>query len=176
MASPQRGRVRGYSYWRIVESRRVNGKPRPIVIAYLGKADDLLARLKSADALRLRSRSHGAVAAVYALARELDISATIDRHLAASGRRDRHQTVHVADPRRIPVRHDGLTAGCSLELVSIGTTCHATSKRGFAEWGHPPTLGELAGVDLDRLTRQPVWDPMDQIPRAALAEDLIRSE
>src|SRR3989337_2463038 len=110
MASLQRVRVRGYSYWRIVESRRVNGKPRPIVIAYLGKADDLLARLKSADSLRLRSRSHGAVAAVYALARDLDISATIDRHLAASGRRDRQQTVHVADPRRIPVGHDGLTS------------------------------------------------------------------
>src|SRR3972149_2685973 len=170
MASLQRVRVRGYSYWRIVESRRVNGKPRPIVIAYLGKADDLLARLKSADALRLRSRSHGAVAAVYALARELDISATIDRHLAASGRRDRHQTVHVADPRRIPVCHDGLTAGCSLELVSIGRTCHATSKRGFAEWAHTTTLGELAGVDLDRLTSQHFWDQMDQIPVEVLAE------
>ena len=170
MASLQRVRVRGYSYWRIVESRRVNGKPRPIVIAYLGKADDLLARLKSADALRLRSRSHGAVAAVYALARELDVAGTIDRHLAASGRRDREKTVHVSDPRRIPVRHDGLTAGRSLELVSIGRTCHATSKRGFAEWAHTTTLGELAGVDLDRLTSQHFWDQMDQIPVEVLAE------
>ena len=170
MASLQRVRVRGYSYWRIVESRRVNGKPRPIVIAYLGKADDLLARLKSADSLRVRSRSHGAVAAVYALARELDISGTIDRHLAASGRRDRQQTVHVADPRRIPVRHDGLSAGCSLELVSIGRTCHATSKRGFAEWAHTTTLGELARLDLDCLTSQHFWDQMDQIPVEVLAE------
>src|SRR3989338_2027078 len=115
MASLQRVRVRGYSYWRIVESRRVNGKPRPIVIAYLGKADDLLARLKSADSLRLRSRSHGAVAAVYALARELDISGTTARPLAASGRRDRKQIVHAVDPRRIPKRHDGLTTGRSME-------------------------------------------------------------
>ena len=170
MASLQRVRVRGYSYWRIVESRRVNGKPRPIVIAYLGKAADLLARLKAAESLRLRSRSHGAVAAVYALARELDISGTIDRHLAASGRRDRQQPVHVADPRRIPARHDGLTAGRSLELVGVGRTCHATSKRGFAEWAHTTTLGELAHVDLDCLTSQHFWDQMDQIPVEILAD------
>ena len=48
MASIQRVRVRGHSYWRIVESRRVNGKPRVFVIAHLGKADDLLARLRAA--------------------------------------------------------------------------------------------------------------------------------
>ena len=170
MASLQRVRVRGYSYWRIVESRRVNGKPRPIVIAYLGKADDLLARLKTAESLRLRSRSHGAVAAVYTLARELDISGTIDRHLAASGRRDREQIVHVADPRRIPERHNSLTVGQSLELVSIGRVCHATSKRGFAEWANTTTLGELTHVDLDCLTSQHFWDQMDQIPVEVLAE------
>lgn len=41
MASLQHVQVKGHSYWRIVESRRVNGKPRPFVIAHLGKADDL---------------------------------------------------------------------------------------------------------------------------------------
>lgn len=169
MASLQRVRVRGHYYWRIVESRRVNGKPRPIVVAYLGKADDLLARLKSTESLRLRSRSHGAVAAVYALARELDVAGTIDRHLAASGRRDREKTVHVSDPRRIPICHDGLTTGRSLELVSTGRTCHATSKRAFAEWAHTTTLGELAHVDLDCLTSQHFWDQMDQIPVEVLA-------
>ena len=170
MASLQSVRVRGNRYWRIVESRRVNGKPRPIVVAYLGKADDLLARLRAADSLRLRSRSHGAVAAVYALARELDLSGTIDRHLAASGRRDRQQPVHVPDPRRIPARHDGLSVGRSMELVSVGRTCHATSKRGFVEWAHTTSLGELAAVDLECLTSQHFWDQMDQIPIEVLAE------
>lgn len=169
MASIQSVRVRGHRYWRIVESRRVNGKPRPVVIAYLGKADDLLARLQAAESLRLRSRSHGAVAALYALARELDVCGTIDRHLAASGRRDRHQPVHVPDPRRIATRHDGLSVGRSMELVSIGRTCHATSKRGFAEWARTTTLGELAAVDLERLTSQHFWDQMDQIPVEILA-------
>jgi len=169
MASIQRVYVRGHSYWRIVESRRVNGKPRPIVVAYLGKADNLLARLRAAESLHLRSRSHGAVAAIYALAQELDIAGTIDRHLSASGRRDRHKPAHVPDPRRVPKRHDGLTTGRSLALVCVGRVCHATSKRGFAEWARTTTLGDLASVDLNRLTSQHFWDQMDQMPVEILA-------
>ncbi|WP_169703050.1 hypothetical protein [Candidatus Kuenenia stuttgartiensis] len=46
MATIQSKNSRGYKYWYIVESRRVNGKPRPIVLAYLGKADDLLKHCK----------------------------------------------------------------------------------------------------------------------------------
>ena len=41
MASLQPLRVRGHTYWRIIESRRVNGKPRAFVLAHLGKADNL---------------------------------------------------------------------------------------------------------------------------------------
>ena len=49
MASLMAKTVRGHTYWQIVESRRLNGKPRPIVLAHLGKADDLLRRLQHAD-------------------------------------------------------------------------------------------------------------------------------
>jgi len=164
MASLQPRRVRGHTYWHLVESRRVNGKPRPVPIAYLGKADDLLTRLRAAEALRLRSRAHGAVAALYALAQELDIGGTIDRHLAAFGRRERRRSVQVPDPRRAPARHDGLSVGQSLALVAVGRACHATSKRGFAEWAGTTTLGELVGVDVQRLTSQHFWDQMDQLP------------
>lgn len=169
MASLQRVRVRGHVYWRIVESRRVNGKPRPIVIAHLGKANDLLARLQGAEALRLRSRSHGAVAAAYGLARELDLAGTIDRHLAASGRRDRLQPAYVPNPTRVPKHNDGLSVGRSIELACIGRACHATSKRGFAEWARTTTLGELASVDVAKLTSQHFWDQMDQVPVELLA-------
>lgn len=34
--------VSGKKYWRIVESRRVNGKPRPIPICYLGTVENIL--------------------------------------------------------------------------------------------------------------------------------------
>ncbi len=42
MATIQAKTSRGRKYWYIVESRRVNGKPRPVVLAYLGKPIDLL--------------------------------------------------------------------------------------------------------------------------------------
>jgi len=42
MATIQSKISRGHKYWYIVESRRVNGKPRPIVLEYLGKPDALL--------------------------------------------------------------------------------------------------------------------------------------
>ena len=45
MASLQRVKVGRHTYYRIVESRRVNGKPRPIPVLHLGTADQLLQRL-----------------------------------------------------------------------------------------------------------------------------------
>lgn len=169
MASLQRVHVRGYSYWRIVESRRVNGKPRLFVLAHLGKADDLLVRLQAADSLRIKSLSHGAVAAVLAIARELDLAGTIDRHLASVGRRDRHASRYLPDPRRRPERHDGLSVGQTFELGCVGRACHGTSKRAFAEWARSTTLGELTNTNVDLLSSQHFWDQMDQLPVEILA-------
>jgi len=167
MASLQRFRVRGHSYWRIVQSRRVNGKPGIKVVAYLGKADDLLARLRAAETLSIRSLSHGAVAALFALARELDVAGTIDRHLEVSGRRSRKRLPR--GTKLSPRRHDGLSVGESLLLATLGRACHATSKRGFASWARTTTLGDLFGVDVERLTSQHFWDQMEQLPVATIA-------
>lgn len=170
MASLQCVRVRGQSYWRIVQSKRVNGKPRPIVVAYLGKPDHLLARLRGTDSLSLQSRSHGAVAALYTLAKDLDLAGTVDRHLASSGRRVRRRPRGWPPDIPVPpVRNDGLTVGESLLLAAIGRACHATSKRGFATWARTTTLNELAQVDVERLTSQHFWDQMDQLPIETIA-------
>jgi len=162
MPSLQPVKRKGHTYWRIVSCRRVNGKPTPYVVAYLGKADDILKRLDGADEARVRSWSHGAVAALYGLARELRIAELIDSHLSRSGRR-RRPSFKATGPIP-PQSNDGLTVGQSLTLVAIGRACHATSKRAFAQWAKTTTLGQLADVDLDRLTSQHFWDQMDQLP------------
>jgi transposase len=167
MASIQRFRVKGHSYWRIVESRRVNGKPGIRVLAYLGKANDLLARLRATQSFSIRSLSHGAVAALSSLARELDVAGTIDRHLEVSGRRSRRR--RPPGTRLPPLRNDGLSVGQSLLLASLGRACHATSKRGFATWARHTTLGELFAVDVERLTSQHFWDQMEQLPVDSIA-------
>ena len=54
----------GYKYWHILKSRRINGKQRPIVLAYLGKADNLFRPLQGiTQNIKLKSYSHGGVCA-----------------------------------------------------------------------------------------------------------------
>lgn len=162
MASLQRVVSKGKSYYRLVTCRRINGKPTPVVLAYLGSADDILKRLEAGDETKVRSWSHGDVAALYSLAGELRIADIIDRHLTASGRRSRRQCAP-SEPLP-PVKNDGLTVGQSLVLVAIGRACHPTSKAAFADWASGTTLGDLAKVDVQRLTSQHFWDQMDQLP------------
>ena len=162
MASLQAVRVKGQTYYRIVTCRRINGKPVPVVLAYLGKADDILARLEGAEETVVRSWSHGAVAALYGLAGELGIAERIDRHLEASGRRVRPRDRSLGPVA--PQKNDGLTVGQSLVLIAIGRACCPTSKRAFATWAKTTTLGQLADVDPERLTSQHFWDQMDQFP------------
>jgi len=120
MASIQRFTSGGNTYFRIVESyRRDDGHPTVRVLEHLGKAEDLLARLRASEGkLRLRSVSSGAVDALYVLAREFDVSGEIDRAIgAASGRVQ---------------RRDGLSAGESLVAAAIARACAPARKRAFA--------------------------------------------
>lgn len=152
MATLQKKTCRGHTYWYLVESRRVNGKPRPVVLAYLGKPGDLLRRLQGgAGALRLRSVSHGAAAALRAVAEDLGVVEAIDSRLPAVRRRD------------------GLTVGTSLLLIALGRACRPTSKRGWAAWAATTSVGRLFGVDANRLTSQHFWDQMQEVPVEALA-------
>ena len=162
MASLQPVRVKGHTYYRLVTCKRVDGKPKPVVLAYLGKADDILERIEAADEARVRSWSHGAVAALYGLAQELRVAEVIDRHLRHAGRRRRRGD---EAPGPLPPKlNDGLTVGQTLTLCAIGRACRPTSKRGFAKWAKSTTLGQLADVDVERLTSQHFWDQMDQLP------------
>jgi len=148
--------VRGRKYWQIVESRRVNGQPRSFVVAHLGRPETLLARLQQGPgATRVRSVTHGAVAALWARAQALDLAALIDAQVS----RDRRG--------RLPQR-DGLTPGQSLVLAALARACRPLSKRAFAAWAQGTSLGRLAGVAVSRLTSQHFWDQMAAVPAAAL--------
>ena len=83
MATLQKKKSRGKTYWQIVESRRVNGKPRPIVLMHLGTAEKLLHRLQQGVGKPIKARvlQFGALAALWNIAQELQIVETIDRHV-----------------------------------------------------------------------------------------------
>lgn len=155
MASIQAKVSRGQKYYYLVESKRINGKPRPVVLEYLGKPDTLLQRLRGEGLLRLRSFSHGHVAALLNIAQQLKVVDTVNAH------------VGLTKQNRLPYR-DGLTVGQTLLLAAVGRACHPTSKRGWARWAKTTSLYLWRGKALDELTSQHFWDQMDAIPVATI--------
>ena len=64
MATIQSKVCRGHRCWYVVESRRVKGKPKPKVLVYLSKHQDLLRRLQGlAGQAKIKSYCHGRVCA-----------------------------------------------------------------------------------------------------------------
>ena len=162
MASLQPRVSRGIKYWSIVESKRVDGKPRSTILEYLGTADTLLERLSGESEFTIKSYSHGDTAALLNIAEELDIINLINRHIPAlsSGKK--------------PIR-DGLTVGASLVLAAIGRACKPTSKLGWYDWCKETSLPYSLGMSLKGLDSQHFWDQMDSVPVEAIGpiEDSI---
>jgi len=169
MATIQSKMSRGHKYWYIVESRRVNGKPRPIVLEYLGKAENLLRRLQQGigERLKVKSHSHGAVAALLVVARKLDVVAVINRYVHAQ---------RAYWPEK-PMRNN-LTVGATLLLAGIGRVCMPTSKRGWWTWAQTASLEYLLRLSLSKVDSQHFWDQMDCLPEDAIEKaelDLLRN-
>jgi len=148
------GRSRGkHKYWYIVESRRVNGKPRPVVLAYLGKAETLLRRLTdpAGGNLRVKSYSHGSVAALLAAVGQLGIVEIINRHVPPNKRGEKQ------------LRH-GLTVGASLVLRTIERVCAPCSNQAFPAWAKTTSLEYLLRICCAKLDSQHFWDQMNELP------------
>jgi len=151
MASLQKHRVGGHTYWRIVESRRVRGKPRPVPLLYLGSADELLNRLLEAPqgGLRVKSFQHGDVAALKAMADELGVVEIIDRHVPETAR--------------------SASIGITLLLAAFNRAIRPRSKRAFAAWAELTSLGRLyPELKLSHFSSQFFWDQMHCVPVQAL--------
>lgn len=158
MASIQSRMCRGHKYWYIVESRRVNGKPRPIVVECLGPTEKLIQRLQQGSKKeKVKSFSHGAVAAFLTLSKKLDIVSIINKHTSSQRGYWSKQ----------PLRND-LTAGITLILAAIGRACQPTSKRGWLDWAESTTCSHLLRISLTKLDSQHFWDLMDCIPEDAI--------
>jgi transposase len=157
MSTIQSKMVKGHKYWYIVESRRVNGKPRPIVLAYLGKADDLLKRLHGGFGLKLKSFSHGAVCALIQVAARLEIVDILNKYVKSSRN-------YMAEK---PVRNN-LTLGITFLLGAIGRVCTPTSKMGWWNWAKTTSAEYLLRCSLSKVDSQHFWDLMDSFPEDAI--------
>ncbi|MBC8452520.1 MAG: IS1634 family transposase [Spirochaetes bacterium] len=150
MATLRKQKVKKYTYWQIVESKRVNGKPRPFVLAHLGTAEQLLYKLTSGPlAHTIRSVSHGAVNLLFQAAQFLKLPQIYDQGFSRQHR-------------------DGLSVGQSLLAASIHRAIHPGSKRSFAFWARQTSLPELLHFDPDAIDSQHFWDQMESVSEAQL--------
>lgn len=151
MATLHKRTCRGHQYWSIVESRRVNGKPRPVILEYLGTAEHLLQRLATGVPQTVKSYQHGLVAVMLEIAAELQIVPFINKYI-----------------KERQVRDD-FTVGGSLLLAALGRIVQPTSKRHwYAGWAQDSSLAYLIGQPVHKLDSQHFWDQMDCLPVAAI--------
>lgn len=151
MAAIQYRISRGNKYWSIVESRRVNGKPRTFILAYLGTASGLLDRLRSDERLSIKSYSHGDTIALLNAAIELDVINIINKYIPPN-------------KAGVKPKHDNLTVGASFLLAAIGRACHPTSKLAWYDWCKETSLEYCLKTQFKKLNSQHFWDQMDTLP------------
>jgi transposase len=154
MASLQRRTVKGIDYWSLVESKRVNGKPRPIVIENFGntkKFTEWIVNGRNENKV-LKSYSHGDTYALMKLAERLEVEKMLDDIF--------------------PIRtRKGIKRSTSILLLAIQSVCSPGSKSEFESWIKTTTLPYDCGVKMD-LTCRRLWEQMDDIT----TEELVKAE
>jgi transposase len=162
MATIQKKPCRGRAYWQIVESRRINGKPRPVVLLHLGTAEGLLRRLQQGSGKPLKARvlQFGAIAALWNLAEELKVVSLIDQQVAK--------------------REQGLSCGQYLLLATLNRCVAPSSKAALYDWYRQTVLPRLLPAPQHALSSQRFWDHMGYLDaekiatiEASLAAELI---
>ena len=145
--------TRGYRYWSIIGCRRVNGKPTPYVIEYLGNDQKLMQLVQAAKTgsgpIRLKSYAYGAVRALLKVAEEISLIEIFQRHF----------------PKQV---RNGLDVAQTILLASIYRTLRPGSKRAFRSWARTNSLKYLLGFDPGVMTAQKFWDQMDEVTEEQL--------
>jgi len=159
VASIQRKIIHGRPYYYLVESRRVNGRPRPVVLQYLGSADSLLQRLQQpqAEPIRARITQFGGVAALYDLAQQIHLVELIDEYA--------------------PKRHQGPSLGQYMLVAAINRCLAPTSKRQMPAWLDATPLPRWLGLSAEQFSTQRFWDNMELLGDnqiSAISEALTR--
>lgn len=153
MASLTKKVINGRPYWYLRETARVGGRVKVVRQVYLGRAEDIEARLEqTAEPKAVSSRTFGAVAAALKLCRELEVAEAIDRALG-TGRG----------------RRQGLSVGEMIMLAAINRACKPRSKRQLGDWHARTALARLLPAERRALSSQRFWDAMHVVSDQAIA-------
>ncbi len=155
MASIVGKRQGGRTYYYLVESARVGGKPRIVSQRYLGSAEEVAARLSQAgpgEPTRTRHLAFGDVAATWALLGRLGLARVVDRVVGA---------------RRADA---AVSVGTYIALAVCNRVVAPCSKLAFADWWATTCLERRLGLPRSALDHRRWWDAMEAVSTAQLAE------
>jgi transposase len=149
------GKKRGnQTYYYLVESARVNGKPRIVQQEYLGSAQEVMDRLSGAPAGRPERAQHkgfGDLAAVWGILDRLGVAGAIDE---------------VCGSRRSDA---GASVGTYLALATLNRVVAPCSKLAFEQWWATTAGPRFTKVPVAATDHRRFWDAMDNLDTAKLA-------
>lgn len=151
VASIQRKIIYGRPYYYLVESRRINGRPRPVVLEYLGSPNTLRQRLQQprSEPTRARLSQFGGVAALFDLAQQLQLVELIDQFA--------------------PKRHQGPSVGQYMLVAAVNRCLAPTSKLQMPAWLRSTPLPRWLGCTPQQFSAQRFWDNMERLSETQIA-------
>jgi transposase len=149
------GKRRGkQTYYYLVESARVGGKPRIVSQQYLGSADEVVAKLSetpTGQPHRSQHKRFGDLAAVWSTLTRLDVAGIVDEVVP--------RYANAAAP-----------VGTYLALACANRIVDPCSKRGFADWWETTAGSRWVKLNRAALDHRRFWDAMDRLGEVQLRE------
>jgi len=143
------------TYYYLVESARVDGRPRIVSQQYLGSGDEVAARLAgnaAGEPQRCQQRSFGDLAAVWSVLEDLGVAEVIDS---------------VVGPRRADA---AASVGTYIALACANRVVAPRSKRAFEDWWATTAGPRMVRLRAGAVDHRRFWEAMDQISQAELRE------
>ena len=146
MASIVGKRIGGKTYYYLVESARVEGKPRIVSQQYLGSAEEIVAKLAGAAGapVRTQHKAFGDLAAVWGVLQRLDVAAVID----------------AAVPRYPSA---AASVGTYLALATANRVVAPCSKLAFADWWAATAGPRWLKLPDGAVDHRRFWEAMDRL-------------
>jgi transposase len=149
------GKRRGnQTYYYLVESARVDGKPRIVSQQYLGSADEVMAKLTDQQAgtpVRTQHKGFGGLAAVWSVLERLQVAGIVDT--------------------AVPRRTDALASvGTYIALAVANRIVAPCSKLAFADWWERTAGSRWTRLPAEAVDHRRFWQAMDRISAQDLCE------
>jgi transposase len=145
----------GRTYYYLVESARVGGKPRIVSQRYLGSAEEITTRLSATgpgEPDRTRHLAFGDLAGVWSMLERLGVAATVD---------------DVVVPRRADA---AASVGTYFALAVANRVAAPCSKLAFSDWWATTAGDRVVKLPSSALDHRRFWDAMDTISDDQLVE------